>query len=83
MEKFYGKAPIFKKDDLSLYLSRYERSTEKFCSDAGNGMRVMVEVFYNRPHVKRLEVMGSSYTAFVKDTVIPTIVKICGGRVDP
>ncbi len=83
MEKFYGKAPIFKKDDLSLYLSRYQHSTEKFCSQAGNGMRVMVEVFYNRPHVKRLEVMGSSYTAFVKDTVIPAIVKLCGSRVDP
>lgn len=83
MEKYYGKAPIFKKKDLSLYLSRYERSTEKFCSDAGNGMRVMVHVFYNRPHVKRLEVMGASYTAFIKDTVIPTIDKICGGRVDP
>jgi len=83
MEKYYGKSPVFKKKDLSLYLSRYQRSTEKFCSDAGNGMRVVVEVFYNRPHVKRLEVMGASYTAFVKDTVLPTIVKLCGSKVDP
>ena len=83
MEKFYGKDPIFKKKDLSIYLSRYQLSTEKFCSEAGDGMRVPIIVFYNRPHVKRLEVMGSSYTGFVKDIVIPTIVNICGSRVDP
>lgn len=41
-----------------------------------------VAVFYDIPHLQRLELLGSSYNGFVKDVVIPAIVSYCGDSVD-
>lgn len=81
-EKHFNKNTIvFQKKGLSIYRSPYT-SKKEFCNADPKTIYHQLDAFYDSPHLQRLKRMGSSYNVFIKDTVIPAIVKTCGSRVN-
>ena len=80
--KDFGKDTIiFQKEGLRLHRSQVF-SKKQFCSADPRTTYHEINVVYDLPHLQRLKRMGSSYKSFVKDTVIPAIVKTCGNQVN-
>ena len=81
-EKNFNKSNIlFKNNHLSIYRSQYQ-TEKRFCDLDPEKFYHQLDVFYDVPHLQRLKRMGSSYSAFVKEIIIPVIVKKCGNRVN-
>jgi len=80
--KSFGKDTlILEKEGLRLH-RQYVFSRSQWCNSDPKTTYNEIAVFYNAPHLKRLELMGPSYTDFVNNVVIPAIVNYCDGSVD-